>query len=369
MASGSWPGPGLFWSRDPDIPWAQAQRMVTFGELRLQVQNLARTLRSQGIGSGDSVALQGVASFTQLWSIFALWSLGAQVQILDSRLTRAERTTLLKLSRPQFVLSFGRGTLTPPGGFIDECEVLFQRLAGGIPGQTNHCLIQYSWDAAGAPKAIGRTARSLTAEIGRWRNLGEMPMPGENVAVLEPIASPLAFVGGLLCAMDADACVVFPTTQETEAVVHAAAQADVIIGTPVHFAKLTETQENVRLPRLRLAVSGGDVLPGQVADRFFQRYGVRIGQVYGRPETGIIAANLSGGTDTRNIGLPLRKIRIRIAGGVLEVRVPRSSYPYEARRRAGAWISTGDLVSRNAQTGALRLRGRVGHGRTQPSGG
>lgn len=124
--------------------------------------------------------------------------------------------------------------------------------------------------------AIGRTAESLMAEVWRWRGFGGMPMAGENVAVLEPASSLLAFVGGLLSAMDAGACAAFPATQETEVIARTAAQADVIVGTPAHFIKLTETPENVTLPKLRLAVSGGDALPEWVADRFFKRYGVRI---------------------------------------------------------------------------------------------
>jgi acyl-coenzyme A synthetase/AMP-(fatty) acid ligase len=115
----------------------------------------------------------------------------------------------------------------------------------------------------------------------------------------------------------------------------------------------------VVLPDLRLAVSGGEVLSREVHEAFMHRYGVPIGQAYGTTETGIIAADLAGRFGTPTIGLPVQGVRTRVVDGVLEVHVPQSPYLYEDVSSFGGWMSTHDLVTRDAETGALRLRGRL----------
>jgi acyl-coenzyme A synthetase/AMP-(fatty) acid ligase len=356
--NGHGPGRDHGHERDHDV-WACARGPVTVGRLRAEVAGLAKTMSTHGIGAHNTVALQGAPSFTQLWCLFALWSLGAQVLLFDPRLGPGDRVALLRLSEPEFVVTFGRGMNCRAGVFADGCEVLVQRLAGGRPAGSTHCVVQFSSGTTGRPKAIGRTPESLLAELERWRALDGMPRAGERVTVLESFAHSFGLVGGLLCAMDAGATVVFPTAQTPRAIANAVADAHVVMGNPWHFGQLTGVDDGVRTPRLRLAVSGGDVLSRQVFDAFYRRFGVPIGQAYGTTETGIVAAHLAGDQGPTTIGLPVQGVRTRVADGELEVHVPQSPYLYESEHWPGGWISTGDLVSREAGAGVLRLRGRV----------
>jgi acyl-coenzyme A synthetase/AMP-(fatty) acid ligase len=364
MTTRSWWGADLLGNggaeRDRDRGlWACARGEVTVGTLRAEVAGLARTMSIHGIRAHNTVALQGVPSFTQLYCLFALWSLGAQGLLLDPRLGPRERLALLQMSAPEFVVTFGRGMYSRAGVFVDGCEVLVQRLAGGRPAHSDHCVVQFSSGTTGRPKAIGRTPESLLGELKRWREIDGMPRAGERVAVLESVAHSFGLVGGLLCAMDAGATVVFPTAQTRRAITDAVAGAHVVMGNPWHFQQFTGAADGVRTPSLRLAVSGGDVLSRQVFDTFYRRFGVPIGQVYGTTETGIIAAHLAGDRGPTTIGSPVRGIRTRVMDGVLEVYAPQSPYLYEAEHWSGGWISTGDLVSRDPDAGALRLRGRA----------
>src|SRR5262245_773810 len=98
MTIRSWWGSELLDNSDAlatDAWWAWAHGQVTVGVLRREVNRLAATLSIYGIRPGNTVALRGTPSFTQLWCIFALWSLGAQVQLFDPRLDRVERAALL----------------------------------------------------------------------------------------------------------------------------------------------------------------------------------------------------------------------------------------------------------------------------------
>lgn len=358
MGAQSWWGAELLDHGAHDGVFARAGREVSFGELRAEVGQLARTLSSHGIRASDTVALQGTPSFTQLWSIFALWSLGAQVLLFEPRLRGPERVALVEMCRPQFLVTFG-GLCRQTDVFVDQCEVLVRRMPGGRPAHSSHCVVQFSSGTTGRPKAIGRTSESLLVELDRWRTLDGMPKAGERVAVPEPVGHSFGLIGGLLYGLDAGATAVFPTARTPRAIAEAAALADVVIGNPRHFAQLAGAAEEVTLPDLRLAISGGEVLSRDVYEAFARRYGVTIGQAYGTTETGIIATDLTGMFGPPTIGLPVQGVRTRLVDGVLEVHVPQSPYLYQGTSWTGGWMSTHDLVTRDPGTGALRLRGRV----------
>ncbi|MGH3873069.1 MAG: AMP-binding protein [Pseudonocardiaceae bacterium] len=360
-----WWGAELLDHGSHDAVFARASRDVTFGTLRAEVRWLAQLLSRHGIQAGNTVALQGTRSFTQLWSIFALWSLGAQVLLFEPGVRGPERAALLKMCTPQFFVTIG-GLYRQTDKFIDQCEVLVRPLPGGRPAHSGHCVVQFSSGTTGQPKAVGRTSESLLVELDRLHTLDGLPKAGERVAVLESVAHSFGLIGGLLYTLDTGATAVFPTAQTPYAIARAAALAHVIIGNPPHFDQLVNAAGDVTLPDLRLAVSSGEVLTPEVYQAFAHRYGVSIGQAYGTTETGTIATDLAGMFGTPTIGLPVQGVRTRVVDGVLEVHVAQSPYLHQGLPWAGGWMSTHDLVTRDPATGALRIRGRVGDdGHTQ----
>ncbi|WP_063753349.1 class I adenylate-forming enzyme family protein [Streptomyces sp. NRRL S-87] len=405
---------GAVWARSA----AAGGQSVTFGALRAETARLARTLSCHGIRPGATVALHGSPGFTHLWSVLALWSLDAQVLLLEPALSGPERAALLDLARPQYVVTLGESH-GDEERFVPECEVLVRRRPGGRPAATAHRLVQFSSGTTGRPKPAGRTPGSLLTEVRRLGALPLMPRAGESVAVLEPVAHSFALIGGVLHALAVGATVVLPASAESDAVTEAAASAHVVLGRPRHFGVLAGAPAGVRLERLRLAVSGGDVLPGAVAGAFARRYGVLVGQAYGTTETGIVATDLAGGHGPGALGVPVPGVRTRVVGGALQVRLAEAPDPYGpvahgpsapgpsadgasaygpsadepsvygpsvygpsahgassagdagAAGPAGAvdaadrvwadgWLATHDLVARDPATGALRLRGRTG---------
>ncbi|MFE0106907.1 class I adenylate-forming enzyme family protein [Streptomyces sp. NPDC059009] len=358
MSERSWWGAELLAHGGHDETWASGHDEITFATLRRQSEWQAKVLDSHGIRAGDTVALHGSPSFTQLWVIFGLWSLGAQVILLDPRLDTHERTALLERAAPGFLVSLG-GTGEECDVFVDECEVLVQRRRGGRRARTGHCVVQFSSGTTGRPKAVGRSSESLLAELDRLRGLDGMPRPGERVAVLEPVSHSFGLIGGVLHALDAAATLVFPRAQSPRAVAEAAAGSDVVIGNPRHFDWLATARPALTLDRLRTAVSGGDSLSPTTARTFQGRYGVAIGQAYGTTETGILATDLTGRFGTPSVGVPVPGTRTRVVGGVLEAHVPQSPYLYEDEPWSGGWMGTRDLASVDPATGALRLHGRM----------
>jgi acyl-coenzyme A synthetase/AMP-(fatty) acid ligase len=324
MTAQSWWGAELLNHGAHDAVFARAGGEVTFGELRAEVGWLARMLSAHGIRAGNTVALQGTPSFTQLWSIFALWSLGVQVLLFEPGARGQERAELLEMCAPQFFVTFG-GLCPQNDRFIDQCEVLVRWMPDGQPAHSGHCVVQFSSGTLGRPKAIGRTSESLLAELDRLRTLDGMPKAGERVAVLESMARSFGLIGGLLYALVTGATTVFPTAQTPRAIAEAVALAHVVIGNPQHFGQLVNAADDVTLADLRLAVSSGEVLSREVYQTFARRYGVSIGQAYGTTETGIIATDLASMFGTPTIGLPVQGVRTRVIDAHVDLMRPSSA--------------------------------------------
>ncbi|MFD7734415.1 class I adenylate-forming enzyme family protein [Kitasatospora phosalacinea] len=363
------PPPQAWWisqllDRHPDDAlWACAGRTVTYGELRAQVTASARLAGSYGIGPGSTVALRGAAGFTQLWTLLALWSVGAQVMLMGPSLEGDDLGALLDRCRPRHLLTLD-GPARPDGAFQDECGVLVRRLASGMPARTDHCLVQFTSGSTALAKAVGRDADSLRAETDRFAALPGMPGAGERVLLLSPTAHSFGLVGGVLHAMNTGAVLVFPSTTGRGG----PGAVDAVLAAPRHFAALAEGPHQDALRGLRTAVSAGDTLDAAVRLRFAERYGVRVGQAYGTTETGIVAADPAGEHGPDAVGPPAPGVRVRVHSGELQVWLPRSPYLFEQQPPArfvspgggatGGWLCTRDMVARDPGTGAIRLLGR-----------
>jgi 3-hydroxy-4-methylanthranilate adenylyltransferase len=365
-----WWGAGLLARQPPDAPWAQGSDCVSYGELRAEVAGLRRLLGSYNIRRGSTVALHGAGSFTQVWCMFALWSLGAQVMLVGPATRGRELARLLDTCRPQFYVSFGTVGKVPDL-FHDECEVLVRRLRAGRPAATGHCLVQFTSGSTGLAKAIGRDARSLLAELHAFRRIDGMPRDGSRVLIVGTLAHSFNLVGGLLHNMNAGATTVFPRSTALPAVLRAAirTRADTLLGTTAHISRLAIGGRPLPMPGLRRAISGGARLDDSVHTAFARRYGVRIGQAYGTTETGIIAADPTGWYGPGTVGMLVPGVRVRMVGGELQVGMERSPYLdaspdpgrlFRAETVDGAgWLHTRDRALFDPANGALRIMGRI----------
>ncbi|MEU8436237.1 class I adenylate-forming enzyme family protein [Streptomyces sp. NPDC029216] len=342
--------------------WAHGETVVTRERLRAETERALGTLRAHGISGGSAVAVQVQPSFTLLWSVFALWSAGAQVMLLDPRLTAAETTRLLELCEPQFHLTSG-----PAGravaGFRDEVEVVVERRPTGRAAQSGHCLLQFSSGSTGLPKVIGRTGRSLLEEVDRFAGLPDMPKRGENLLLLSSLVHSFGLIGGVLHALSTGVTLHFAVRPQPYELLALMAErpVDAVFGVPVHFDLLSRAATVPPMPALRLAVSGGEALSSEVFTRFEERYGIRVGQAYGMTEAGIIAVDLTGEHGSPAVGVPAPGVKTAVVEGTLRVWLPENPYLHtdRAERYADGWLNTYDRCSVRPGSGVLEINGRA----------
>lgn len=341
-------------------PFLTHRHTVTHGELRAAVTAAAGEFAAAGVRRGSTVALQAPASFSQIEALLALWTLGAQVMLVEPRLSPVELEALRARCRGQFAVcagDVGRG----PVRFRERFELVTERYADGVPASTDDCLVQFSSGSTGLPKVIARTAESLRAEVEVFNRLPNLPTAGDKVLLLSSTSHSFGLAFGILRSLDVGVELVFSTQLSGQDMVGTAAEHGVvgITGLPHHFAALGQVEDPPALPRLRWVLSGGELIQRDVEERFTARYGLPIGQGYGTTETGILTMDVTGLTRP-SVGPVCDGVRLRVRDGQVEVRMDASPYLVEPERSgyADGWWRTSDRGELTAD-GLLTLHGRA----------
>lgn len=361
---------GLFDARDDTLPYlTHRQATCTRGELRERVTKQAAVFAGYGIGPGSTVGLRTPPSFTQIEVLLALWRLGAQVLLFDFRLKPPEVAALRTSCRPQFMVSAG-SNVRATFGFRSEYEVVTEGRRTGRPATTAHRLVQFSSGSTGRPKVIGRTARSLAAEVDRFAGsagipgapgVPGMPVEGDRLLLLSSTAHSFGLIAGLLYSLAAGVSVVFAPRVSARDILRTALEHRVtaVFGVPTHFELLAAASDPPELPDLRVAVSGGEIMPPRVAARFAEQYGVAVGEAYGTTETGIVAIDI-GGTLRPSVGRAAPGVVVRERHGELDVALDESPYLFDSggTQYTDGWLHTRDRATVDA-TGAVLVHGRA----------
>ncbi len=351
---------GLLAKGADDAPFLTHEHTVTRGALRAAVAATAEAFTASGVRRGSTVALQAPASFSQVEALLALWSLGAQVMLVEPRLTPVELEALRVRCRGQFVVragDVGRGFVR----FRERFEMTTEPHADGVAASTDHCLVQFSSGSTGLPKVIARTAESLRTEVEVFNRLPNMPVAGDKVLLLSSTSHSFGLAFGILRSLDVGVNLVFSTQESGQDVVDTAAAHGVrlITGLPHHYAALNAVEDPPALPELRWVLSGGELIRREVEQRFTALYGLPIGQAYGTTETGIVTMDVTGLTRP-TVGPVCDGVRLRVRDGQVEIGLDHSPYlvePERANYRDGWWRTSdrGELTP----DGLLTLHGRA----------
>ncbi|ADI04727.1 putative secondary metabolite synthesis protein [Streptomyces bingchenggensis BCW-1] len=351
----------LFDGRNDDLPYlTHKQLTISRGELRERVAKQAEVFAGYGIGPGSTVGLRTPPSFTQVEVLLTLWRLGAQVMLFDFRLKPAEVEALCTACRPQFMVRAG-SNVQGTSGFRPEYEIVTECRRTGRPAATGHRLVQFSSGSTGRPKVIGRTTRSIEAEVARFASIPGMPGESDRLLLLSSTAHSFGLIGGLLHSLAAGVSVVFAPRVSARDILRTAVDHRItaLFGVPMHYELLAAAIDPPELPELRVAVSGGEMMPSEVAARFTERYGVPVGESYGTTETGVVAMDVSGALRP-SVGRTVPDVVVREHGGELDVALEDSPYLFDSggTQFADGWLHTRDRATVD-DTGAVRVHGRA----------
>jgi acyl-coenzyme A synthetase/AMP-(fatty) acid ligase len=333
---------------------------VTRGALREQVARRAAEFSDAGLRAGGAVTLRLPPSLAYVVSLLAAWRVGAQVSLLDHRLTEHEVGQALARIRPQLVVSAPGVSTGPWRGHSDVTPVT--KSYEGQPAATPHSLLQLSSGSTGPSKVIGRTAADLRAEIERYRLIDGTPQPGERVVLLASMVHVLGLVGGLLYGLRTGVRLVLPRSLSTDAIlaaVSAGPEPTTVIGVPFHIEFLTVAGRTARPPQLKRMTVGGELVRPTVRSAFLDRYEVPLGVMYGMTEAGVMATDLFG--DHWPALTPAPGMTLREEAGQLLLATEASPYVglTDPTRWVDGWLYTRDAGIVDPETGRVTVRGRL----------
>ncbi len=333
--------------------------VVNRGMLRSEVADRQARLTSAGIARGGSVALLLPPSLAFVANLLAAWRIGAQVTLLDHRLTAHEVRLALARVRPQIVARAASADGMTTRGYYDVADV--GETHPGRPAETEHAVIQLSSGSTGPSKVIGRTSVSLLSEVERYARIDGVPREGERVVLLASMVHVLGLVGGLLYGLATGACLVLPDRLTGEGILRAIAagtRRTTVIGVPFHIELLAAIEAPPALPQFVRMTTGGELVRGNVHESFTSRYSASLGTMYGMTELGVIATDLFG--RHRPALAPAPGMALRVEDGELLVRCPDTPYVglSDPARWADGWLRTRDAASID-QAGLVTIHGRL----------
>jgi acyl-coenzyme A synthetase/AMP-(fatty) acid ligase len=246
-------------------------------------------------------------------------------------------------------------------------EGKFHLLDHACPGKNAlACIKVTSGTGGGPPKHVACRAEHLIADgsniirtmgIGpRDRNLAVIPL-GHSYG-LGNFVLPLILQGTpLVCAGR------FVPRQLIEWIGHY--RVTIFPSVPAIFRVLASLPLESRLAPLRLAISAGAPLTGEVARAFFERYGLKIHNFYGSSETGGICYDRRGHATLlgRSVGKPLTGVRVTVRRGVIQVEssaVAKRAGCWRVPDR-GKWNDLGELVLLGRRGREANLGGKKVH--------
>ncbi len=333
---------------------------VTRAGLRRLVAERQRALGGARLRRGGSVALCLAPSVAFITNLLASWKIGAQASLLDHRLTPYEVDGALERLLPQVVVTAAHSTGGPLKGFADITEHV--RTYPGQPAATTHAVVQLSSGSTGPSKIIGRDAANLVKEVERYTLINGVPRRGERIVSLASMVHVLGLVGGLLYSLHAGVNLTLPARMTADGILAAVAadsRPTTLLGVPFHIELLSTVRNPPSLPQLTGMTTGGELVRGDVYAAFTDRYGVRLGNMYGMTEVGVIATDLFGAH--RPAVMPAPGLTVREEAGELLVSLPASPYlgAWDPARWSDGWLHTKDAGSVDTRTGLFRVLGRL----------
>ncbi|MGW4773238.1 class I adenylate-forming enzyme family protein [Nocardia sp. NPDC004278] len=360
--------PDLRATRDPYGP-SIADDDVELNNIQFlrTVQRAAATLRSQGIGAQDVVAVMLPNTVSLVVTLFAAWRIGAAVTPLSPTLVPSEVAYQVADAGAKVLVTDRQIELATPA-LLPVRELTAEPPAFADPVQQSDdalALLIYTSGTTGRPKGVMLDHANLKAMCrmvidafeltGADHSLLILPLFHVNGIVVGTL-SPLLAGGRTTIAGRFSPKTFFERIERSGATYFSAV--------PTMYTMLADLPADVRpdTSAVRFAVCGAAPASVELLDKFESRYGIPIVEGYGLSE-GSCASTVNpigGQRKPGTVGLPLPGQTIRIVDsndlpvadgelGEVQVHGPNVMRGYlnrpeeTAKALAGGWLHTGDI--------------------------
>ncbi|MCX5886348.1 MAG: class I adenylate-forming enzyme family protein [Proteobacteria bacterium] len=323
---------------------------ITYSELNDSINKFSGWLISRGVERGDRIVLLLQNSLEFVISFFALARIGAIAVPLNVQYKEQELTDYFRDSSPRAVIAVTQiiplvkeviavinkkacDIIAVPDGRSDSFSYLhIMEEASPYNGTLNvqpqnDVLCQYSSGSTGRPKRIIRTHLNLVSEADNFTSTVHITS-NDRILCVVPLFHAHGFGNCMLASIYTGATLVMLGDFSRRRVLKTIQDECITVfpGVPFMFSILADTslREAITLSSLRLCFTAGASLPRETFQKFFEKYGVPIRQLYGTTETGSVSINLEKNiSDTADsVGVPMGNIEVEIFGERGEILSP-----------------------------------------------
>lgn len=357
----------------------------SFEQLRSAAHDVSSAVRLAGAAPGSVVGISLGDARTFLATLFGVLEAGCVAIPVAPNLSQTEQIRLVAETGVSLLVTdrSAVGALSTVSLF-GTSDVTLARHSASISSVVS----QLFPDAAVIRYTSGTTAKSkgviLSHRAVRERARASQKLLGltHDDSVLMPLSLSYHFVASALSCIRAGATILDCVDLIAPEILAFGARrgATMFYASPIQYELLSRIQNTQPLPRLRRAVSTSALLPKRTADSFFEKFGVRLTQVYGIIEVGLPLWNEFESIESTALGIckaPYEAIVVDGRGqevragdvGELAIRGPGLFSGYlrgdhvgspqmaEVCLLGGEWFLTGDLVIRD-ELGVILYRGR-----------
>jgi long-chain acyl-CoA synthetase len=280
---------------------------------------------------------------------------GACFVPIAPELGAAEERTLVEMTALHGVVRLSGGELV-----VESCSAHEPEFPVAEFEALNPAFIRFSSGTTGRSKGVVLSHESLLARISAAQEGLQFAL-GDRILWTLPMAH--HFVVTLVLYLHVGATTVLAKSTDPADVYRQALaeRAEVFYGSPMHFGQLAQCLEAGPIPSLRLAISTAAPLTEEIAENFFQRFGLPLTQALGVIEVGLPIVNFAhAGEAPTALGKLLPAYEARLEDEELQLSGPGFYDAYLlpwAPRVRDTWFATGDLVERSSE-GLFTMKGR-----------
>lgn len=300
---------------------------ATYGSLLARADAIADTLaRTAGVGASDTVLVL-LPNSTDFVALFvAIAKLGAVCMPIDPSLTDREIGTYLQRFHIQAAVisrAFERERRGALAGLTDHRRLSIEALPRGVGPSTPErrggpfegvvAAVSTS-GSTGSPKVVGRTQRGLLAGFASLARTVQA-VPEDRVLGVVPFRHAYGLASAMLLSLMSGATLVIMDRFLPRRLIDVVAEhrVSLLVGSPFIFSTVAECiQGRSALATVRVALSSGAAVPPGTARRFLENTGVRIRELYGSSETGVIAVGDPDEVPGTRSATPVQGVDVKI---------------------------------------------------------